>query len=99
MESVVLHSSSTNQASSRKFSSSTQKDLWSVCRQGSLTEVDSALFQTKKNGGSIDARNTFGLTPLHIATWRNHVPILKRLLSAGADPNARVLLSPICSFI
>ncbi|XP_042432345.1 uncharacterized protein LOC122018936 [Zingiber officinale] len=90
MESVVLHSGSTNQTSSRKFSSSSsQKDLWSVCKQGSLTEVDSALFLAKKNGGSIDARNTFGLTPLHIATWRNHVPILKRLLSAGADPNAR----------
>lgn len=96
----MLHSGSTNQTSSRKFSSSSShKDLWSVCKQGSLTEVESALFLTKKNGGSIDARNTFGLTPLHIATWRNHVPILKRLLSTGADPNARVLLSPICSFI
>ncbi|MCL7025358.1 hypothetical protein MKW94_007035 [Papaver nudicaule] len=65
------------------------KDLWLVIRQGSLAEVDSALAFLKKNGGNVDSRNMFGLTPLHIATWRNHIPIVRRLLAAGADPNAR----------
>lgn len=54
-----------------------------------MVDVDSALVSLKKNGGNINSRNTFGLTPLHIATWRNHIPIIRRLLAAGADPNAR----------
>lgn len=75
----------------RKFSQSgNKKDLWIVAREGTVSEVESALVLLKKNGGNINLRNTFGVTPLHIATWRNHVPIVKRLLAAGADPNARV---------
>lgn len=51
----------------------------------------------KKNGGDIDSRNTFGLTALHIAIWRNHLPIVKRLLAAGANPDVRVSqLSALC---
>lgn len=57
---------------------------------GSVADVDSALVLLKKTGGNINSRNAFGLTALHIATWRNHIPIIKRLLAAGADPNARV---------
>nr|DAD24337.1 TPA_asm: hypothetical protein HUJ06_025801 [Nelumbo nucifera] len=67
----------------------THKDLWYITRERSLPEVDSALVALKENGGNIDSRNTFGLTPLHIATWRNHIPIVRRLLAAGADPDAR----------
>uniref|UniRef100_A0A5B6ZHI1 Uncharacterized protein n=1 Tax=Davidia involucrata TaxID=16924 RepID=A0A5B6ZHI1_DAVIN len=78
------------QMSARKFlPSGSQKDLWLVVREGSVTDVDLALALLKKNGGNINSRNTFGLTPLHIATWRNHIPIVRRLLAAGADPNAR----------
>uniref|UniRef100_A0A804MBA3 Uncharacterized protein n=1 Tax=Zea mays TaxID=4577 RepID=A0A804MBA3_MAIZE len=40
-------------------------------------------------GGNIDGRNAFGLSALHLATWRNHLPIVRRLLDAGADPDAR----------
>lgn len=71
-----------------------QKDLWLIVREGSLADIESALAQLKKNGGNINSRNVFGLTPLHIAVWRNHVPIVRRLLAAGADPDARV-----CFFI
>lgn len=66
-----------------------QKDLWLVIREGSLSDVELALASLKKSGGNINLRNTFGLTPLHIATWRNHIPIVRRLLAAGADPDAR----------
>ncbi|XP_059646495.1 uncharacterized protein LOC132293164 [Cornus florida] len=66
-----------------------QKDLWLVVREGSVADVELALASLKKSGGNINSRNTFGLTPLHIATWRNHIPIVKRLLAAGADSNAR----------
>ncbi|KAE8707777.1 Detected protein of confused Function [Hibiscus syriacus] len=65
------------------------KRMWLAVREGSLPDVDSALALLKKTGGIINSRNTFGLTPLHIATWRNHIPIIQRLLAAGADPEAR----------
>ncbi|CAA3023844.1 inhibitor of Bruton tyrosine kinase-like isoform X1, partial [Olea europaea subsp. europaea] len=68
---------------------SSGKDLWVAVQEGSVSDVDSILALMKKNGGNINARNSFGLTPLHIATWRNHVPIVRRLLVAGADPNAK----------
>ncbi|KAK4770127.1 hypothetical protein SAY87_030659 [Trapa incisa] len=78
------------QSHSRKISSSRhQKDLWLFVQEGSLSNVESALVLLKKSGGDINSRNYFGLTPLHIATWRNHIPIVKRLLAAGADPDAR----------
>ena len=89
MESLTSPSVSVKQT--RRFSSSnSQKDFWFIAREGSIAELDSALLLLKKNGGNIDMRNAFGLSPLHIATWRNHVPMVKRLLAAGADPNARV---------
>jgi len=98
MDVLVSPSGTGKHASSRKFSASSfTKDLWFISQQGSVTELESALVLLKKNGGSIDSRNAFGLTPLHIATWRNHVPIVKRLLAAGADPDARVSqLYPSC---
>ncbi|KAF6169809.1 hypothetical protein GIB67_034201 [Kingdonia uniflora] len=91
MESPVpLLSKKQNHQNVRKLSSGgLQKDLWSVTREGTLHEVDSILAVLKKNGGNINSRNLFGLTALHIATWRNHVPIVRRLLAAGADPDAR----------
>ncbi|KAF5471959.1 hypothetical protein F2P56_008716 [Juglans regia] len=78
------------QAHSRKsLLSGSQRDLWLVVQEGSLADVDLALALLKKNGGNINLRNVFGLTPLHIATWRNHIPIVRRLLAVGADPDAR----------
>lgn len=78
------------QSASHKLSSkSSRNDLWLIAQQGSIAELESALILLKKNGGNIDSRNIFGLTPLHIATWRNSVPIVKRLLEAGSDPDAR----------
>lgn len=71
-------------------SGGSSKDMWLVVREGSVVDLDSALALLKKNGGNVNSRNAFGLTPLHIGIWRNHVPIIKRLLAAGADPNARV---------
>lgn len=70
------------------------KDLCLFSKQGSIAEVESALALLKKSGGSIDGRNTFGLSALHLATWRNHLPIVRRLLDAGADPDARVCTVP-----
>ncbi|KAJ0704627.1 putative regulator of chromosome condensation 1/beta-lactamase-inhibitor protein II [Helianthus annuus] len=87
-----LHSQRQNHQTAGRKSSSTNgssKDLWLAVQSGCVVDVDSALVLLKKNGGNINSRNAFGLTALHIATWRNHIPIIKRLLAAGADPNAR----------
>ncbi|KAL6508950.1 hypothetical protein OROHE_021509 [Orobanche hederae] len=64
------------------------KDLWLVTREGSVADVELALSTLKKSGGNIDEKNKFGLAPLHIAAWRNHVPVVRRLLEAGANRNA-----------
>ncbi|XP_055818492.1 uncharacterized protein LOC129887419 [Solanum dulcamara] len=90
MEEVVPLSCQKQHIPARKFSfNGFSKDLWAAVQDGSVADVDSSLAFLKKSGGNINFRNDFGLTPLHIATWRNHIPIFKRLLAAGADPNAR----------
>lgn len=78
---------------SKSSLSGSKKDLWFAIREGSLVDVDSALSVLKKSGGNINLRNAYGLTPLHIAIWRNHIPVVRRLLAAGADPDARVCLT------
>ncbi|KAL6880170.1 hypothetical protein ACP4OV_011735 [Aristida adscensionis] len=90
MESSISPPSTLKQAAVRRpFPGSALKDLCLVSKQGSIAEVESALALLKKSGGNIDARNAFGLSALHLATWRNHLPIVRRLLDAGADPDAR----------
>ncbi|CAN7107912.1 unnamed protein product [Brassica rapa subsp. narinosa] len=69
--------------------SGAKKDLWVAIREGSLVDVESALNVLKKSGGILNLRNACGLTPLHVAIWRNHIPIVRRLLAAGSDPDAR----------
>lgn len=99
METSISPSGASKQSAVRRASpGSSLKDLCLASKQGSIAEVESALALLKKCGGSIDGRNTFGLSALHLATWRNHLPIVRRLLDAGADPDARVCTIP-CSVL
>lgn len=95
METSISPPGTSKQSAARKHSpGSSLKDLCLVSKQGSIAEVESALALLKKSGGNIDGRNVFGLSALHLATWRNHLPIVRRLLDAGADPDARVCTIP-----
>ncbi|KAL3696325.1 hypothetical protein R1sor_010401 [Riccia sorocarpa] len=77
-------------ASGRKISlSGIMRDLWAAVRTGSVHDVDIALSSLKKHNGNINEKNAFGSTALHMAAWRNHLPVLRKLLAAGADPDAR----------
>ncbi|XP_062189069.1 uncharacterized protein LOC133892363 isoform X2 [Phragmites australis] len=90
METSISPPGTSKQSAVRRPSpGSSLKDLCLVSKQGSIAEVESTLALLKKSGGNIDGRNSFGLSALHLATWRNHLPILRRLLDAGADPDAR----------
>ncbi|GBG63269.1 hypothetical protein CBR_g37355 [Chara braunii] len=75
--------------SKRAVGLSAAPDLWALTRSGSLSEVVVALAGLRRNGGNVNARNGLGVTALHLAVWRNHVPIIRHLLGAGADPNIR----------
>ncbi|KAF3676177.1 C2 domain-containing family protein [Capsicum annuum] len=89
MEDIVLLSCEKQNIPYRKFSfNGFSNDLWAAVQDGSVADGDSSLAFHRNNGGNINFRNSLGLTPLHIAIWRNHIPIVKRLLAAGADPNA-----------
>jgi ankyrin repeat protein len=100
METSVSPPGTSKQAAARRpCPGSSLKDLCLASKQGSIAEVESALVLLKKSGASIDGRNAFGLNALHLATWRNHLPIVRRLLDAGADPDARVCTTilDVCS--
>lgn len=100
MEASISPPGSSKQAGLRRPSpGNSLKDLCLVSKQGSIAEVESALALLKKSGGSIDGRNVFGLCALHLATWRNHLPIVRKLLDAGADPDARVCTIHLCSML
>lgn len=91
--SVASGGMSLKAASNRKSSSGgTIKNLWAAVRTGSVHDVEIALANLKKQNGNINEKNALGSTALHIAAWRNHLPVVRRLLAAGADPNAQVLV-------
>lgn len=87
---MISPASGHKQIPARKVGGGTFNDLWTAARNGSIQDVDLALALLKKNNGNVDARSVLGSTALHIAVWRNHIPIVRRLLAAGANPDARV---------
>ncbi|KAK3124516.1 hypothetical protein QOZ80_7BG0587660 [Eleusine coracana subsp. coracana] len=89
MEASISPPGTSKAAVRRPSPGNSLKDLCLVSKQGSIAEVESALALLKKSGANIDGKNAFGLSALHLATWRNHLPIVRRLLDAGADPDAR----------
>ena len=88
--SILSPGSSHKPTPARKVGGGIGNDLWAAARNGSIQDVDLVLTKLKRNNGNVDARSALGSTALHIAVWRNHIPTVRRLLAAGANPDARV---------
>ena len=41
------------------------------------------------NGANVNATDKWNKTPLHEATWKGHIEVVKVLLAGGADGNAK----------
>ena len=59
--------------------------LLMVAEDGVLIKVQTAL----KKGANPNAKDDDGWTPLHYASFKGHVEIVKLLLERGANPNAK----------
>jgi hypothetical protein len=59
------------------------QDLFDPARGGTVDDVEAALAA----GGSVDAVDADGNTPLLLAVWHNSADVVAALLDAGADPH------------
>ena len=62
------------------------KDIIRAVKKGDVATVQRVL---KQDATALDARDSDGSTPLHCAAWKGHAEVVKTLLDAGADVNAR----------
>ena len=58
--------------------------FWDACFNGEVAEVQRLL----QDGADLNARDSYGRTPLHLAVTRGHVRVSELLISHGADVNA-----------
>lgn len=78
--SVLSPGSSLKHTPPKKLGGGNCNDIWAAVRNGSVQDVELALASMKKCNGNVDARSVFGSTALHIAVWRNHIPIVRLCL-------------------
>lgn len=63
--------------------------LHALCGRGAVNEISKFLKDSLSYANQLEERVGFlGYTPLHEATHRGHVPIVRLLLLYGANPNA-----------
>jgi ankyrin repeat protein len=62
------------------------KEIIKAAKSGDLGALGRLL---STDAGLLDARDKDGSTPLHCAAWKGHEEVVRLLLEAGADPNAR----------
>jgi uncharacterized protein len=57
-----------------------------AAKAGSVEKVRALLASDRR---LVNARNAFGVTPLHFAAGTNHIAVARVLIEAGADTNAK----------
>lgn len=60
------------------------RGLHAAAAKGDAAEIERLM----KAGGPVDARDSHGRTPLHVAVHRHHADAARTLVRLGADPNA-----------
>ena len=61
------------------------KDIWEAAKQGNIEAVKQHLAA----GVDVNAKDKYGLTPLHHAAWQGRNEIVELLIANGADVNAK----------
>ena len=62
------------------------KEIIKASKSGNVARVKELLTM---DAALVGARDTDGSTPLHCATWKGHLDVVKLLLEAGAEVNAQ----------
>ena len=65
-----------------------QNSILGACEKGDVEKVKFLL----KKGADIEARTSYGSTPLIIASYHGHIKVVKILLEKGADIEAKTYI-------
>ena len=77
--------SSSSQGKGSSSTTSPYKDIFEAVEKGDMAAVESFI----AGGISVNGRNAFGMTPLHMAIVKRHWNIATLLVNKGADVHAR----------
>ncbi|CAO2649967.1 Nn.00g012590.m01.CDS01 [Neocucurbitaria sp. VM-36] len=69
----------------RRYAKYRKTRLLEAAEEGDTTDV----LRLIREGADINAQDAFGETPLHYATERQHIDVVRVLLRAGADPEVK----------
>ena len=61
-------------------------NIWEAAEQGNIEAVKQHL----DAGSEVNAKNDYGVTPLHHAAWNGHKEVAELLIAKGADVNAKI---------
>jgi ankyrin repeat protein len=63
--------------------------LFAAVKRGDHREVEELILNSENKGVLVNAKNSNGRTPLHYAACFNHIKVVRILLAAKANTNAR----------